>query len=111
MADGIKQYRRKPVKPTDGLMAVAVYRPGEPLDDLLAVAAMGHCEAQLAEVQFGGSWVLLVRYIRYSDHGPSEPDYEHVEAGEYLEYSQYALGVTNDSDLKHFYDLVEDPQP
>lgn len=103
---GIQHYRRKPTPAQAHDIRVARYQPGQPLDDLLAVARMEDQGAQLAEVRFGDLAVLVVRYTRDTDHGPSEPEYEHVKAGDYLGYREF-LFDTDDADLRQWYDLAE----
>ena len=103
---GIQRYRRKPKPPDERVLAVARYQPGAPLDDLVAVARMHDRHAQLAEVRFAAVKVLVVRYTHYRDEGPSEIQYEHVEPGDYLAYSDF-LFDTDDADLRQWYDLVE----
>jgi hypothetical protein len=105
----IDRYRRKP-KMVDREDQVATrYEPGGSLDDLLAVARMADRCAEMAEVMFPSYGpVLLVRWTRVPDDRPSEPEYEHVEAGHYLVYSPGGgfLYESDDADWRQFYDLV-----
>jgi hypothetical protein len=104
----IQRYRRKPRKQTDDdSLIVARYEPGKPLDDLQRVAQMADGEAELAEVSLPSGTVLLVRWTRVPDDHPSETDWEVIEAGGYLAFSDDRLFGTDDADLRHWYDLVE----
>jgi len=107
----VLRYRRKPEPGTREDQFAARYTPGQPLDDLRAVARMAGGEAEVTEVVFpSGKRVLLAWYLRYDDHHPAEPDYVTVEAGDYLAYSSGHdhLYAADDADWRQFYDLVTD---
>jgi hypothetical protein len=55
-------------------------------DDLLAVARQMHSDAEIAEVP--SLRVAVVRYLRVPDDHPAQIEYEVVEAGSYLVYSE-----------------------
>ena len=105
---GIQRYRRKPEPSAREDQFAAKYEPGQPLDDLAAVARMADHRAELAEVTFPSGTVLLVRWTRVPDDRPSEVEYETVEAGHYLAYSpgNDFLYDTSSADWRQFYDLV-----
>lgn len=110
----VERYRRKPrVATTADDQYAAPYQPGQPLDDLRAVAAMA--DGEVAEVTFpSGRTVLLACWMDVPDHYPAELRSEVVEAGNWLAYSAGSdhLYETDQGDLRHFYDPVEpEPEP
>lgn len=110
----VQRYWRKPQPTGREEQFAARYEPGQPLDDLRAVARMAGDEAEVTEVVFpSGKRVLLAWFMRYPDEHPAEPDYVEVEAGDYLGYSpvHYFLYGTDDADLRQFYDLVPSGDP
>jgi hypothetical protein len=107
----VQRYRRKPRQEDREDQFAARYEPAEPLDDLRAVARMAGDEAEVTEVVFpSGKRVLLAWFMRYDDHHPAKPDYETVEAGNYLAFSSgtYSLYESDEADWRQFYDLVPD---
>jgi hypothetical protein len=107
----VQRYRRKPVREVLEDQFAARYEPGQPLDDLTAVARMAGDEAEVCEVTFpSGKRVLLAWFMRYGDHHPPEPDYATVEAGNYLACSSWreSLYESDEADWEQFYDLVPD---
>lgn len=71
----------------------AVYRPGQPLDDLRKVAHKADPDAEVVEVREWG--VLLVRHEQIPDHAPSYTNYDVVQDGQVLIWSErsYTLYV------------------
>lgn len=104
----VRRYRRKPQPEGRFTQHAARYQPGEPLGDLYAVARMADARAELAEVTFLSRTVLLVRWLEIPDDHPSRNEYRTVEAGKYLAYDsgEGFLYVTDEEDLRHFYDVV-----
>jgi hypothetical protein len=107
----VTRYQRKPetVKREGGLQA-ARYEAGQPLDDLLRVARMADGKAELAEVtSLPSGPVLLVRYMRCYDDHPAELDWEVVQPGEFLTYSETygSLGADTERELAYWYEPVE----
>jgi hypothetical protein len=105
----VQRYRRKPVQEDREDQFAARYEPGQPLDDLLAVARMADDIAEVREVVFpSGKRVLLAWYTHYPDDHPAEPKYETVEPGEYLVFSpgHFFLYSTDEAGWRQFYDLV-----
>lgn len=105
----VQRYRRKPIPAGSEEQFAARYEPGEPLDDLRAVARMAGDEAEVIEAVFpSGKRVLLAWHMRYPDEHPAGPDYVTVESGGYLAFSRrhYSLYDTDEADLRQFYDLV-----
>lgn len=102
---GIQHYVKKPRQKSEDL-TVARYEPDQPLDDLTAVAELTDYKAELVEVRFQSSVVLLVRYYNYPDNHPTHVEYETVEAGDYLAYSETydLLFATTDANLQYYYD-------
>lgn len=107
----IQRYRRKP-QPNNHETQLAVrYEPGEPLDDLIAVARESDSDAELAEVRFpSGKVVLVISYRRSYDEHPSRIEYLVIEAGKYLGYSlsESFLYDSTEANWRQFYDLVPD---
>jgi hypothetical protein len=107
----VQRYRRKPRQEDREDQFAARYEPGQPLDDLRAVARMAGDEAEVIEAVFpSGKRLLLAWFLRYDDHHPAKPDYATVEAGNYLAFSSggESLYETDDGDLRQFYDLAPD---
>jgi hypothetical protein len=108
---GVLHYQRKPERQDrrNGLRA-ALYEPGKPLGDLLAVAHMASDHAEMAEVRFGRETVLVVRYRNQHRDDP-DLEYEPVHAGHYLAYSeQYGSLLEHDeAELRQWYDLAPEP--
>jgi hypothetical protein len=105
----VQRYRRKPQPRYDEDQIAARYEPGQPLDDLLAVAREAGPEAEVIEVKFpSGKRLLLAWYVRYDDDHPARPDYVTVEAGDYLAWSEgtYALYGSDEANWRQFYDLA-----
>jgi hypothetical protein len=73
----------------------AVYNPGESLDDLRRIARLADDHAAVVEVQEWG--VLLVRHLEVPDHVRAYTDYDVVEKGQMLVWSErsYVLYVTD----------------
>lgn len=106
----IERYRKKrDVRPEPDQYA-ARYTPGAPLDDLFGVAKMCDRDAEILEVPFRSGTVLLVRYRAYHDDYPSTIEYQAVEVGQWLAYSQDYdnLYDTTDADWRRWYDRVEE---
>ena len=80
-AMSVQRYRRKPKQEDREDQFAARYEPGQPLDDLTAVARMADRRAELAEAVFPSGPVLVVRWERVPDDHPSEIEYETVEPG------------------------------
>ncbi len=80
----MKEYVKRVTAPS-GRGYAAVYHAGQPLDDVLAVARKADRGATVAEIPDMG--VLVVRYLYVPDHSPSRIDYEVVEDGKVLVYS------------------------
>jgi hypothetical protein len=77
-------YVKRPGSTAPDRTDAAVYRFGEPLDELLKVARLAY-EAEAVEVP---EWrLLLVRHVVIPDHAPSFVDYEVVADGKVLAYS------------------------
>jgi hypothetical protein len=105
----VQRYRRKPEREDREEQVAARYEPGQPLDDLAAVARMAGDEAEIREVVFpSGKRLLLAWFLRYYDEHPAKPDYVTVEAGEYLAYSpgEGFLYDASEENWRQFYDLV-----
>lgn len=92
----VQRYRRKPEKPREGdVTCAARWTPGEPLDDVLAVARMADPDARVASLAYASKMFprlagprLVVASARVPDERPAELDITVVAAGEYLCYSQ-----------------------
>lgn len=107
----VRRYRRKPKQSDHEDQFAARYEPGQPLDDLVAVARMAGSEAEVCEVVFpSGKPVLLARSIQSFGDALPKPAYEVVEAGDYLAFSSRSdfLYNADDADWRQFYDLVSD---
>lgn len=105
----VQRYRRKPDPPRREDQFAARYEPGQPLDDLLAVARMAGSEAEVREVVFpSGKQVLLAWYMRVPDAHLPEPEYVTVEPGDYLAFSRsgWHLYDADDANWRQFYDLL-----
>lgn len=102
----IQRYRRKPVREDREDQFAARYEPGQPLDDLRAVARMADDRAELAEAAFPSGPVLVVRYERVYDDHPPRTEYETVEPGHYLAFSpgHFFLYDTDEAEWQQFYD-------
>lgn len=84
----------------------AVYRHGQPLDDLLAVARKADPDASVVEVpEFG---VALVRHLEIPDHSPMYTDYDVLEYGKVLVWSErsYILYVTDETSFGREYERL-----
>lgn len=82
----MKRYIDRPREQPSSSSYAAEYVLGEPLDDLWAVARMMDLSAQLAEVP--DLEVLVVRYLEVPDDHPARVEYEVVESGSMLVYSE-----------------------
>jgi hypothetical protein len=104
----VRRYRRKPDPVSREDSFAARYEPGQPLNDLTAVARMADSRAELAEVTFPSGPVLVVRYKRSYDDHPSRIEYETVEPGRHLAYSSGHdfLYDADDEEWQRFYDLA-----
>ena len=105
----VKRFRRKPEKPEDrGLLTVAQYKAGGPLDDLRAVAHMAGRYA-LAECALPDETVLVVRWMHVVDDHPPRREYEIVHDGDWLYYSDTydQLGDDTTQGIEHFYDPAQ----
>src|SRR5260221_8143907 len=82
-------------------MFAAKYEPGQPLDELIRVARMAGSDAEVAEAPLPSGTVLVARWRRYPDEGPSELEYEVIRAGDYLAYDvRYgSLNPADDAEL------------
>lgn len=105
---GVRRFRRKPDPGTRADQWAAKYEPGQPLDDLAAVARMADPDAELAEATFPSGSVLIVRYARLD--GPLETAHQVIIPGWYLAYSggNGFLYDATDGDWRQFYDPVEE---
>jgi hypothetical protein len=108
----VQRYQQKPQVGQE-VQVAARYEPGQPLDDLRAVAVMADGNAELAEVRFCNTTILLVRWKRIPDDHPAEIEYETVEPGRFLAYSYSGdfLYEADEGNWRQFYDLVSDGQP
>ena len=107
----VQRFRRKPAREDREEQVAARYEPGQPLDDLAAVARMAGDEAEVREVVFpSGKRVLLAWFLRYYDEHPAKPGYVTVEAGGYLAYDdgEGFLYAAAEANWRQFYDLVPD---
>jgi len=103
------RYRRKP-EPPGGVIDIAEYQPGQPLDDLEAVAAMAR--GQIAECELPAGTVLVVRWVDYSDTYPAKVEFEVLDQGEYLVYSpDHDTLATFDAETLDRYEPVPDETP
>lgn len=110
----IRRFRRRPdTADRERLQVAAKYVPGDSgsLDDCLTVARMADHRAEVAEVTFPSAAVLLIRYLNVPDEHPARIEFETVEDGHYLVYSQGNdyLYVTRESEWRQFYDEVTEP--
>lgn len=108
----IQRYRRRPqtVKPRDTGLTTARYDPGEPLDDLQAVARMANQLAELAEAELPSGRVLVVKYIHLFGNGDGEPEFVVVLPRGLLGFSHAAGDLTaydGPGDLRRWYEPVE----
>lgn len=79
-----------------GKFRAARYIAGQPTDDLLAVARRMDPDAEITEVT---RWnVLLVKSTRIPDDHPSYTDWEVVENGHWLVFSEQTYGIYAMSD-------------
>lgn len=106
-----QRYRRKPETKARETICVAEYQPGQPLDDLAAVAALAHGEVAECELPQAGL-VLVARWVDYPDDHPATVRYEVVDRGEFLVFSEQYDNLTNDdaAGLAHWYEPVTGPQ-
>lgn len=97
------EYVRRTKVETDKSFA-AVYRTGQPLDELLAVARKANPDASVVEVPEWG--VALVRHLEVPDHSPMYTDYDVVEDGHVLVWSEsaYVLFVTDSASFEREYE-------
>ncbi len=103
---GVQRYRSKPRPATISGMFAAKYEPGQPLDDLIRVARMAGSDAEVAEAPLPSGTVLVARWRRYPEEGPSKLEYEVVRAGDYLTYSESygSLNPADDAELRRWYE-------
>lgn len=93
-------YIERPKDKRTGRAIAAVYRPGQPLDDLRKVARKADPSAEVVEVPEWG--VLLVRHEEIPDHARSYIDYDVVQDGQMLIWSErsYTLYVDDQDDFE-----------
>jgi len=84
----VVRFTRKPDPDRHDVQFAARYLPGGDLGPLLAVAAMGDTEAEVREVNFTATAVLLVRYQRHHDEHPPTMEHLAVTAGDWLAWSR-----------------------
>lgn len=103
------RYRRKPSPDTRDTIEVAEYQPGLPLDKLAAVAARATGEVAECELPTAGL-VLVARWVDYPDDNPPAVQYEVVEQGDYLIFSEEydTLSSEDAAGLAHWYEPVPD---
>jgi hypothetical protein len=96
----MSDYIERPKDKQTGRAMAAVYRPGEPLDDLRRVARKADPDADVVEVAEWG--VLLVRHEEIPDHARSYIDYDVVQPGQLLIWSKrsYSLYVDDVADFE-----------
>jgi hypothetical protein len=107
----VERYRRKPRSvQTHEDQYAARYNPGENKLDLWIVAKMCDRNAELIEVPFPSGPILLVRYLKYNDDHPSTIEYQAVEPGQYLAYSEGNdfLYDTDEKEWPRWYDRVSE---
>lgn len=105
----VRRFRRKPDSDDRADQIAARYEPGQPADDLRAVARKADYNAELAEVTFpSGAQVLAVRWLQVPDDRPAKTRYEFVESGEFLAYSAVndSLYCADEANWRQFYDEV-----
>lgn len=90
--------------PNENEQVAARYAPGEPLDDLRAVAAREG--GTVYEVPFGRSRILIAVWEDYSDSGSYSIRSEVVPAGHWLAHSGSFLYESSDGNWREFYDEV-----
>lgn len=108
---GIERYRSKPKPKSDMPTIATLYLAGESLVSLQTVAAMADRHAQMAEaVMPDGQKVLLIQWRRSGECG-SDVEWEIVQDGEYLVYSEEygSLVADSRSSLDHWYQRVDVP--
>jgi hypothetical protein len=110
----MKRYRRRPEKSASrGDIIISQYQPGEPLDDLRAVAALtDSADAEVTEATFpSGMRVLVAKWRDYPDEHPSEIRFIIVQAGNWLAYSESydSLFEQTDGQTSQWYELANDP--
>jgi hypothetical protein len=103
----VQRYRRKPAQEDREDQIAARYEPGQPLDDLRAVAREAS-DAELAEVAFPSGTVLAARFTRTYDDHPPRTEYVTVEPGRYLAFdpAEGFLYESGEASWRQFYDLV-----
>jgi hypothetical protein len=103
----VQRYRRKPEARTQATVDVAEYQPGQPLDDLAAVAALARGEVAECELPQAGL-VLVARWVDYPDDHGAQVRYEVVDRGEFLVFSpEYDnLSSSGAGELAHWYEPV-----
>jgi uncharacterized protein YndB with AHSA1/START domain len=86
---------------------VAEYQPGQPLDDLAAVARLARGEVAECDLPTAGR-VLVARWVDYPDEHPAQVQYTVVDRGEFLVYSERYDGLSTDDagGLAHWYEPV-----
>lgn len=104
----IERFKRKPEPPRSDLIYAAKFDPAQPLDELRRVAARAHSgtgRPDLVVAQFPFGPVLIVRYRRRYGDGDSANEWEHVKAGDWLEYDERysTLGDLTDAEIAHDY--------
>jgi hypothetical protein len=104
----IRRYNRKPDPRREGGLCVARYEPGQPLDDLLAVARMACRRAEVAEAVLPSGPVLVVKWTS-SSREDQEPEFDVVRGGLYLSYSEGydSLVENDDADLRQWYEPAQ----
>jgi hypothetical protein len=103
------RYRRKTTPPASETIDVAEYQPGQPLDDLAAVAARASGQVAECELPTAGR-VLVARWVDYPDDHPATVQYEVVNRGEYLVFSERydSLSTEDAAGLAHWYEPVKE---
>jgi hypothetical protein len=108
----MKRYRRKPQPAAHDSIMISQYQPGEPLDDLRAVAALtGSPDAEVAEAKFpSGMRVLVAKWRDSPDEHPSRIRFTIVRAGKWLVYSEdyESLVEHTDGETSQWYEPVDD---
>jgi hypothetical protein len=99
------RYRRKPEPAVRDSIDAAEYQPGQPLDELAAVARLARGEVAECQLPTAGM-VLVARWVDYPDDHPATVRYEVVDQGEFLTYSEKydSLGTDDAGSLAHWYE-------
>lgn len=100
------EYVRRAVAAAGDRAVAAAYTPGQPLDELIAVAREADPDASVVEVPEWG--VALVRHLEVPDNHPMYVDYDVIEPGGVLVWSEraYVLYVTSAQDFEREFEPV-----